>query len=414
MPLLEIGVVTDTGRVRKSNEDTVEAQLLDADAPNPWQLAALLLVADGMGGHRAGEVASRLAADMVRQIFLTDQAQGLAASDLTGPNLLKRVAETIRYVNQVVYKQGSGTGTNRPGTTLTLCLVRPDEYAIAHVGDSRAYLIRPSRIEQITQDDSWVAEAVRRGEMTEEEARHSWFRSQLTKAIGTQRELEPSVHRGIWHAGDVLLLCSDGLTEYVAPNEIMDVVHESHSLQAACAHLVRLANERGGQDNISVVAARLNESPTTGLADQWAIAEEEPLEEGGNMPDSIRDSGADLRGRSYRYSYGRPRRSAITLHPMTLLVQGLLLLALGFWAGRKWEGWGTTRARPAASTAQSKFKSGATPAPDGSVSSATPEETEDTGASASDEVSPLAIWVDTKRKAILIASPQHRVDAESG
>lgn len=252
---LEVAAATDVGRERELNEDTVWGAALEDGVDNPWRLSALLVVADGMGGHDAGEVASNLAAQTVREIFASPQAE-LSPDDLSGQNLLRRVSESVQYVNRVVHARGEGNGAARPGTTLTVCLARAQEYVVGHVGDSRAYLIRRSDIEQVTEDDSLVAEAVRRGHMSVEEARDSQFRNQITKAVGLRPEVEPSVYYGHWQTGDVLLLCSDGLTEYVAADEMLQRAQSGDSLQQICGALIALANERGGHDNISVAAAR--------------------------------------------------------------------------------------------------------------------------------------------------------------
>ena len=264
---LEVASATDVGRVRELNEDSVWGEALEDVANNPWRLSALLLVADGMGGHHAGEVASGLAAQKVREIFASPQAEP-SPEDLEGQKLLQRVSESVQYVNHVIYAQSEGNGAARPGTTLTVCLVRAEEYVVGHVGDSRAYLIRRNAVEQVTEDDSLVAEAVRRGHMSEAEARSSQFRNQITKAVGLRPDVEPSVYYGHWESGDVLLLCSDGLTEYVAPQEMLALAQTGDSLEQMCRSLIALANERGGHDNISVAAARYLPTLGNGAAPQ--------------------------------------------------------------------------------------------------------------------------------------------------
>lgn len=256
---MNIGWATDVGNVREINEDTVVAETLAPEATNPEGLTAVLVVADGMGGHQAGEIASGLAGSMTRQAFLQPAllpADSVApgTSDLPDSQLAAHALEVVRQINEAVFAYG-GQGTAHPGTTLTLCLCRERDYTIAHVGDSRAYLLARGSICQVTDDDSWVGEAVRRGTMTLDEARSSHLRNQLTKCIGIAAEVEPSLYQGTWQPGDVLLLCSDGLSEYVLPEELRATVSSASSLQAACDHLVALARERGGHDNISVVAA---------------------------------------------------------------------------------------------------------------------------------------------------------------
>lgn len=265
-----MGFATDGGRERDLNEDTIIAETLSSEGANPWQIAAFLVVADGMGGHHGGEVASQLAGETARQIFLTDEAQGLTQADTTGTGLAQRVTESIQYINRVVYKHDvghSGDTLRKPGTTLTMALVRAEEYCIGHVGDSRAYLIHEDRsrvtAEQLTVDDSLVAAAVRDGRLTPEQARTSPFRNHLSQAIGINSSVEPQVFSGPWQEGDTLLLCSDGLTEYLTEAELADFVTTHESIQAACDGLVTVANHRGGIDNISVVAARIRQRVAT-------------------------------------------------------------------------------------------------------------------------------------------------------
>ena len=260
--MLNIGRATDVGNVREINEDTIlaEALLSSAEFADPEELTAVLLVADGMGGHQAGEVASRMAGEMTRQTFLVPQAPdrvpagGGGAVTLQTSGLAERAIDLARRINQAVFAYG-GQGIAHPGTTLTLCLCHARTYTIAHVGDSRAYLLTGSGICQLTDDDSWVGEAVRRGTMTPGEARESPHRNQLTRCVGIAEDVQPSLYQGTWQPGNVLLLCSDGLSEYVLPEEIRDAVLAASSLQAACEKLVRLARDRGGHDNISLVSA---------------------------------------------------------------------------------------------------------------------------------------------------------------
>jgi protein phosphatase len=258
---MKIAATTDVGRVRELNEDTVWTRVFAPGVPNPWGLEALLMVADGMGGHRAGEVASSLACETARRLFAPNDLNGKGEPEEArdGPSFLRRAAAAVQEINRVVHeysaepcgRQGS------PGTTLTLALLRHSEYFIAHVGDSRAYFLRAGSptVEQVTEDDSFVGEAVRRGHMTAEEANSSPLRHQITKAIGLEPCVEPSVYYGHWTTGDVLLLCSDGLTEHVNEDDIAKAVQQSADLPSACVELAALANERGGSDNISIAAA---------------------------------------------------------------------------------------------------------------------------------------------------------------
>ncbi len=254
METMEIAVTTDVGRVRELNEDTVLAEV--PATPNPLNLTAVLMVADGVGGHRAGEVASKLCGDAVRRIYLETSNTNNLLPNMNGYALLTQMKCSLQSINEIVYAEEKGHGIARPASTLTLCLMRSKEYYIAHVGDSRAYLLRSEGIVQLTEDDSLVAEMVRCGRMTSQEAAVSQFRNQITKSIGTEMEVKPSLYQGSLEDGNVILLCSDGLTEYVHPSEIHEIVYRNADLDLSLRELVRIANDRGGHDNISIAAAK--------------------------------------------------------------------------------------------------------------------------------------------------------------
>ncbi len=318
---MNIGRATDVGCVREINEDTVVAEAVSPPAANPDGLIAVLLVADGMGGHQAGEVASGLAGEMTRQAFLSPHT--VADEMVTGgpeagaeARLAQRAVAVTRSINQAVFGYG-GQGVAHPGTTLTLCLCRTRDYTIAHVGDSRAYLLTRSGICQLTDDDSWVGEAVRRGTMTPDEARNSNLRNQLTKSIGIAADVEPSLYQGAWEPGDALLLCSDGLSEYVMPEEMRDEFVAAPDLQTACDNLVKLARERGGHDNISLVAACEGRPQT--------IARKPPTWKGKEFPP------AALPNRETASGVHDPNRA---LRPMLLTVSGLAFFIIGLAVAR--------------------------------------------------------------------------------
>ena len=314
---MEIGATTDVGLVRELNEDTILARTLPPGIGNPWQLTSVLMVADGLGGHQAGEVASQIAGETIQQIFVLGQADSWVPDDVTPADVRQRIIVAIRQVNDLVHAQsGEASGAARPATTLTLCLTRDGEYHIGHVGDTRAYLIRDAEITQITADDSWVGEAVRRGQMTEDEAQSSPFRNQLLKTVGTAMTVDPTLYSGRTHVGDVLLLCSDGMTEYVGPSEMLQASSCSQTLQEACDQLVALARERGGHDNISVVMAspRVQSAKTRkpltlprGTAPTWPPVERPSVK---NDPN--------------RY-----------LRVILLVLVGLAALLVGLWLGRR-------------------------------------------------------------------------------
>ena len=235
---LEIGALTDVGRVRAGNEDAYDIVRLED--------AVLCIVADGMGGHEAGEVASQIAVEMI----------GSALPTLNGePD--ERLRSAIAQANAAIVEAGQANPAQRGmGTTILCALLAPYGAVLANVGDSPAYLVRDGRAVQLTHDHSLVGEAVTRGELTPEQAAVHPYRNVLSRCLGLDTEVEVETYPPLEpRAGDVLILCSDGLSEHVRPRDLPAVV-EGCSAQKAAEALVRLANERGGVDNITVVAAR--------------------------------------------------------------------------------------------------------------------------------------------------------------
>ncbi len=227
---------SDTGRARRVNEDAYFAR------------SPLFVLADGMGGAQAGEVASRLAADTF--------AAGLPEGGSSEERLAAQTLEANRRIHD-----HSRTDRDRAGmgTTLTAAYVDGDEVALAHVGDSRAYLLREGELTRLTRDHSLVDELVRRGKLTEEEAAEHPQRSIITRALGPEPFVEVDTLTHPLHDGDVLLLCSDGLTSMVSEADVGEILRTAPSLGNAGRALVDAANEAGGRDNITVVLLRLEE-----------------------------------------------------------------------------------------------------------------------------------------------------------
>jgi PPM family protein phosphatase len=223
--------VTDTGRRRRHNEDAYVCE------------PPLFAVADGMGGAQAGELASGLAAAALRD----DTAERAGGE--------QRVDDLIQAANQRVYeRQSQDASASGMGTTMTVALVEDGHVAIGHVGDSRAYLIRDQKLEQLTEDHSLVAELVRSGKLSPEEADSHPQRSVITRALGTDPDVDVDTFSVETQTGDLFLLCSDGLTSMVDDETILRVVERNRDdLNAAAKALVRAANKGGGEDNITVV-----------------------------------------------------------------------------------------------------------------------------------------------------------------
>jgi protein phosphatase len=223
-------VVSDTGRRRRRNEDQYVC------------VPPLFAVADGMGGAQAGEVASGLAAAVLNE----------AAGEERGE---ERVAWLIQEANRRVFQRSSeDAATTGMGTTMTVALVDGDSIAFGHVGDSRAYRVRGGQLEQLTDDHSLVGELVRSGRLSPEEAESHPQRSVITRALGTEPDVDVDTFTVEAEPDDIYLLCSDGLTDMVSPSEVRSLLVEHGSdLEAAARALVDAANAGGGEDNITVV-----------------------------------------------------------------------------------------------------------------------------------------------------------------
>jgi serine/threonine protein phosphatase PrpC len=227
---------SDTGRQRRENEDSALAQ------------APVFVVADGMGGAQAGEVASQIAVEAFKQ--------GLPDSGTAEQRLVSRVQEANRRIFDVSRSERERAGM---GTTLTAAYLDDSNVTIAHVGDSRAYLFRNGSLRRLTQDHSLVDELVRRGKLTEEQAAEHPQRSIITRALGPEPQVEVDTWTYPVRAGDVLMLCSDGLTSMVSEERVREILTSSEDLKAAAQALIDEANAAGGRDNITVVLFRVEE-----------------------------------------------------------------------------------------------------------------------------------------------------------
>jgi len=236
MRLGESAGKTDPGRVRRRNEDAFVV-----DPP-------LFAVADGMGGAQAGEVASRLAAAAFREYREADE---LAPEE--------RVRAIIKEANRRIYDRArTDSEVSGMGTTVTAALLTDGRVVIGHVGDSRAYRIRNGRLEQLTDDHSLVADLMRSGRLTAEEAEGHPQRSVITRALGTDPDVDVDTLVIEVEAGDLFLLCSDGLSTMVSDSEVLQTVERAATLDEAARGLVRAANTGGGEDNVTVVLFRLD------------------------------------------------------------------------------------------------------------------------------------------------------------
>lgn len=261
---------TDTGRQRRDNED------------NAFVRAPLFVVADGMGGAQAGEVASKLAVDEFHEA-LPDEGSAE-----------ERLTNRIRAANRRIYDLSRTEHEHAGmGTTLTAAYLDDDNLAVAHVGDSRAYIFRDGELVRLTQDHSLVEELVRQGKLTEEQAAEHPQRSIITRALGIEGDVEVDTWSYSVRAGDVVLLCSDGLTSMIGEDQIVQILGSESSLDRAADGLIGAANDAGGRDNITVVLFRLEEADGAALteSDQPTVVGMGPTIEDGTTETSAADSG---------------------------------------------------------------------------------------------------------------------------
>jgi serine/threonine protein phosphatase PrpC len=246
------GGVTDVGRVRTNNEDCYEIV----------EPLSLFVLSDGMGGEAHGEIASAMAVETVVKHCLDLEANPAAqVIGQTQPNWsarTKRLSTAVHLANRKIFKSAEeNPDQHGMGATLTAVWIDGAKLSIAHVGDSRAYLLRGGSLLQLTRDHSLVAEQVRRGILTAAEAEESDMQSVLLRALGAQAEIEVDAEEHTLFPRDALLLCSDGLTRVVTEPEIAGTLQAETDPAKAAEKLAALANERGGPDNITVVIARV-------------------------------------------------------------------------------------------------------------------------------------------------------------
>lgn len=245
--VISAAAVTDTGRVRNTNEDFV-AYRVPTQATREAAFGSLFIVCDGVGGGVSGEVASQQAGrSILNAYYNTHVDQGPPA------RLLNAIQQANLEVYQMNREQPEG---RRMTTTVVSAVVLGARLFLAHTGDSRAYLISAGRITPVTRDHSWVAELVRSGDLTQAEAESHPWRNRITRALGMKESADVEQQTIELAQCDIILLCSDGLTRHVEENEILDIVTH-HAVPEAAQNLVDLANQRGGMDNVSVVIAEL-------------------------------------------------------------------------------------------------------------------------------------------------------------
>ncbi len=243
-----LGAKTDLGCVRENNEDKFEFFQPD-DEDILASKGAFYAVADGMGGHAAGQIASEIALKTAIRAYYADSS----------PMVVDSLRAAVQQANGIIYDLSRAiVERNGMGTTLTALVVRGEEAFIAQVGDSRCYRLRGNCIEQLTDDHSWVNEQVKRGALSAEEATMSPFKNVITRSIGNAPSVEIDMFTHELEAGDQFLLCSDGLSNEVTPHDMRDAMKSSSPSQAAW-DLVNLAIEHGGSDNCTVLILKVTD-----------------------------------------------------------------------------------------------------------------------------------------------------------
>jgi serine/threonine protein phosphatase PrpC len=247
-PSMRVGSLSDLGRQREINEDALATLAVDFEQDNQRQTVGVFIVADGMGGHDRGELASEMAARTVLDELLRSiVAPTLRGIALEGP-LGDSMQAAVKTAHERIRMELPGSGT-----TLTVALAAEDLIAIAHVGDSRAYLYRDGAVAQVTHDHSFVARLVEIGQATPEEAAIDPRRNYLLRALGQADDFDVDFQFESFPPGSRLLLCSDGLWGHVDAAELERILRETDDPQSACQSLIDLANASGGPDNISAV-----------------------------------------------------------------------------------------------------------------------------------------------------------------
>lgn len=248
---IEITGLTDTGSVRDHNEDAIISE----------EALGLAVLADGMGGHRGGEVASAITVSTVIEKLnkRLKKIKDGATDDETGYSLESiAVHEAIALANSNVFTSSSENAQYRGmGTTVVVLLFYDNRFTVAHVGDSRLYRLREGVLEQVTRDHSLMQELIDRGFYTPEQARKSLNKNLVTRAIGIEENVHIDIQEDVAQVGDLYLLCSDGVTDMIEDELIQQVLENNiNNLEKAASELVRESNEHGGKDNISVILAR--------------------------------------------------------------------------------------------------------------------------------------------------------------
>lgn len=243
---MEFSFISDCGLKRESNEDYGYAKIFSYHNKD----FGIFIVADGMGGHSKGEVASKMAVDTIR-----DEINNMLLESYVKPDDIRLLLQKTFYnTNTALYKKASeDENLKGMGTTLIAAIIYDSELFVGNIGDSRGYILKDKNLYQITVDNSYVQELVKSGAITPEDAKTHPKRNIITRAVGTDEYVKTDVYHEKLNSGDWLILCSDGLTNMLEDNDIKEILINSDDVKTCCSKLVSAANESGGTDNITSV-----------------------------------------------------------------------------------------------------------------------------------------------------------------
>jgi protein phosphatase len=301
--IVELYAKSDVGRVRRGNEDNF--LLLDLSASRTWtgsdsailpeemgrftlgSKGLVLVVSDGMGGALAGDVASRMAVEAVRDMLVGSEDEDRAGCDEEIP-LVECLRNATIYANLAIHHRSQEDAQcSGMGATFTGAAIKDGVLDFVQVGDSRGYVIRGNNIKLATKDQSLVQQLVDVGQISEEEAETHMFRNVILQALGAQSELTPVTGRIKLQRGDILLLCSDGLSGKLRSEDLLEIVHRHNDdLSTACSALIAEANNRGGEDNITVLLARFSGEDLEQPSNDKVTIELPPLDEESTLSDN--------------------------------------------------------------------------------------------------------------------------------
>ncbi|HEX9069716.1 MAG TPA: Stp1/IreP family PP2C-type Ser/Thr phosphatase [Ktedonobacterales bacterium] len=314
---------TDVGRKRERNQDNV-AHFIPADEATLDRLGAFFVVCDGMGGHAAGEVASELGVNTLRDAYFANK----------GPDVISALASAVDQANATIYDHGKEhPELNGMGTTCVSLVLEDGRAFVVNIGDSRAYIARDGEMRQVTQDHSWVAEQVRYGLLTEEQARGHTHRNVITRSLGTQPAVTADLFIETLHDGDRVLLCSDGLHGYVEEADMARQLMADQTPDQTVRTLVDMANEAGGPDNVTALVVHVLEVPEP-QAQLHLPGTDEPAEEGVTQPLPVvtaEPATAKGKSRTAPVSRTRKRNRSVILIRRTVELVALVAIVVGAW-----------------------------------------------------------------------------------